>query len=137
MSFKFLNFTIQHPEMIKKIKLPALMLIAIITVFVMVATVFWGRQPGQSVVSSPRAIDPNQAVGQEQNLGRDPFKEAWSRQHQGGATQALPAHNTQPVQIVHGNVTATVKPGADPFKAFLELQSKTKSQDAAISPFGK
>jgi hypothetical protein len=123
--------------MIKKIKLPVFILIGIITVFVMVASVFWGRQSGQGVVSSPGAIDPNQPVGQAQNLGRNPFKEAWSRQQQNGAAQALSAHNTQPVQIVQGNVTATVKPGTDPFKAFLELQSKTKSEDAAISPFGR
>ncbi|WP_322993530.1 hypothetical protein [Limnohabitans sp.] len=123
--------------MIKKIKPTFFMFIAIITVFVIGCTFFWGSQPGQVVVSTPRATDLDVAAGQDQNLGRDPFKEALIKQQQNGAAQALPSPNSQPVQIVHGNVTATVKPGADPFKAFLELQSKTKSEDAAISPFGK
>lgn len=113
------------------------MLIGMITVFLIVCYTLWVRPADQALVSSPYGTGQAQPVVLDQPVGKDPFKEVFEKQQQRGSAQAAAAQDIQPVQIVYGNKTVTVKPGTDPFKAFLELQSKTKSEDAAISPFGR
>jgi len=67
--------------------------------------------------------------------GKDPFKEHLEKQQKGSDFQTSPAQPSQPIQIVIGNSTTTVPVGNDPFKAFLDAQSKAKPEEAAISPF--
>lgn len=64
-------------------------------------------------------------------MAKDPFKEYLEKQQQG----VLPPSSTPLHQVITGNSTTTIPAVSDPFKNFLELQSKAKPEEAAISPF--
>jgi hypothetical protein len=74
---------------------------------------------------------------QAQSAGKDPFKEHLDKQQQGAVIQTHPPESSQSIQIKNGHTTTTVPVGTDPFKAFLDAQSKAKPEEAAISPFAK
>jgi hypothetical protein len=76
-----------------------------------------------------------QATDQPQTMSKDPFKEYLEKQQQGAAIQTNPDQTSQPIRIGDGTSTTTVPVGTDPFKAFLEAQSKAKPEEAGISPF--
>ena len=79
----------------------------------------------QSVSGSSMPVD------QQQTMAKDPFKEYLDKQQQG-----ISAQPSQPAQVMDGNSTSTITPpGSDPFKVFLESQSKSKPEEAVISPF--
>lgn len=72
---------------------------------------------------------------QLQTYARDPFKEHLEKQQQGATSQSTLGQHSQPIQIANGNSTTAVPVGTDPFKAFLDAQSKAKPEEAGISPF--
>jgi hypothetical protein len=78
---------------------------------------------------------PEKPLEQSQTMATDPFKEYFDKQQQDAIITHSQAQPSQPIQIVVGNSTTTVPVGTDPFKAFLDAQSKAKPEEAAISPF--
>jgi hypothetical protein len=78
---------------------------------------------------------PSLPVDQPQANVKDPFKEFLDKQQPGASLQPSQALPIQMIQIGDRNSAATVPVGTDPFKAFVEAQSKAKPDEAAISPF--
>lgn len=111
------------------LKFSKLSFFAIVSIISMVVYFFNKDDRSQSTSASSQLRDPPQA------LVKDPFKEFLAKEQQGAAIQANQVKTSPPTQIVNGNSTTTVPAGTDPFKAFLEAESKAKPEEAAISPF--
>lgn len=104
---------------LKPIKLYSIFILAIILIAVYG---FYENESNQTLPTTSQLTDLSTTVV------RDSFKEFNDKQ-QGGPIQ--------PTHIINGNSTATIKVGTDPFKAYLETQSRVKPQEAAISPFSE
>jgi len=101
----------------------------IITLVLIGFYTFVDKDESQSQTPSLKQSD------QPQTMAKDPFKEYLENQQQGVVTQPSQALTSQTIQIGNSTSTTTVPVGTDPFKAFLEAQSKSKPEEAAISPF--
>ena len=84
---------------------------------------------GQTIVT------PYQPAVQPRTITKDPLKEYFDKQQQDAIIPHSQPQTSPPIQILVGNSTTTVPVGTDPFKAFLDAQSKAKPEEAAISPF--
>lgn len=80
-------------------------------------------------------IVTSQPGEQPQTMPKDPFKQFLNNQQQGEVNQPSQALSNQSIQVGNGSTAKTVPVGTDPFKAFLDAQSKAKPEEAAISPF--
>jgi hypothetical protein len=114
---------------IKPIKLA--LYTGIITLIMIVVYAFSKHDASQAQTTSSRPSE------QQQKTDKDPFKEFLDNRQQVASSQSIQVQPSQPIQIVSGNSTTTVPVGSDPFKAFLDAQSKAKPEEAVISPFSR
>lgn len=102
---------------------------------IIIALIFIGFYTFSEKEDIQSVIAPSQTGEQLQTMAKDPFKHFLSNQQQGEANQPSQAPSNQTIQVGNGSTATTVPVGTDPFKAFLDAQSKAKPEEAAISPF--